>query len=271
MWEIFFKQLSARIASIFFILYSFWWVFFTFLGIVPAFHYDLFTVSYGFVAIWGSIFGFIIAKHWGGLRSIMGKAIFFFALGLALQEVGQLGYTYYIYYLGIDVPYPSWGDIAFYGSIPCYLIGVSYLARAAGVRLSLHTFASKLQAIFIPASLLILSYFLFLQDYQFDWSNPLVIMLDLGVPVGQAIYIGIAILTYTLTRGFLGGIMKTKVLLVLFALFAQYIADWTFLYQANRGTWTVSGVNDYMFFFAYFIMTIALINLSAKSLKKHLE
>jgi len=252
-------ELTAKIALAFFVLYTLWFIYFHLPGVPAGNHFDWFTVSYGLIAAWGAIWGFVVAKKWGGFRSMMGKSIIFFSSGLVLQEVGQLGYTYYIYYKGIEVPYPSWGDFAFYGSIPCYIIAVLYLAKAAGIRISLQSFTNKLQAVLLPLGMLLFSYFLFLQGYEFDWSQPLTVFIDLGAPLLQAVYISLAILTFLLTRGILGGVMRSKVLFILFALLAQYMADWTFLYQASRGTWTVSGINDYMFFIAYFLMAFGLI------------
>jgi hypothetical protein len=250
--------LSAKIAVIFFVLFTLWFCYFHIPGVEAQLHYDWFTVTYGVMAAFGAVWGFVIAKKWGWIHSLMGKSIALFSLGLALQEFGQIGYTYYIYYLHVDVPYPSWGDIGFYGSIPCYTLAVWYMAKAGGIHISLRSFASKMQAIAIPTAMLLLSYFFFLRGYEFDWSHPLTVFLDIGVPIGQAVYISLAILAYTLTRGTLGGIMRTKVLFILFALLVQYISDWTFLYQASRGTWAVSGINDYMFFVSYFLMAFGL-------------
>jgi len=37
----------------------------------------------------------INSRKWGGLRSVMGKAILMFSLGLVAQEFGQLSYAFY--------------------------------------------------------------------------------------------------------------------------------------------------------------------------------
>jgi hypothetical protein len=191
----------------------------------------------------------------------MGKSIFFFSLGLLFQEIGQITYSSYIYFLHIPVPYPSIGDLFFYGTIPLYIAAVIYLAKASGIHISLRSFENKLQAILIPLGVLTFSYLMLLQNYIFDWSNPLKTVLDFVVPFGQAIYISLAILTHTLTKGILGGLMKNKVLTILFALLIQYMADWTFIYQASRGTWYAGGIDDYMFLCAYFLMTLGLLQL----------
>lgn len=253
------KEIQAKIALILFLLYTIWFIDFHLFTAQGGSQRDWFSVTYGIMAIWGSFWGFIIAKKWGGIKSIIGKAIIFFTVGLGFQELGQLAYTYYIYHLGIEVPYPSIGDLFFYGTIPLYIIGIIYLAKSSGMRISKLSLIHKSQAIIIPLGLLLLSYFFFLKGYKFDWSHPLKVFLDFAVPLGQAIYISLAILTYTFTKGVLGGLMKNKVLFILFALCMQYVADWTFLYQASKGIWYAGGINDYMYLVAYFVMTLGLL------------
>lgn len=271
MWYTIRKEFTAKLAVVFFIVYALWFIYFHLPGVPAGSQYDWFTATYGVVAIWGSFWGFLIARKWGWFRSIMGKSIIFFALGLAFQEAGQLAYTYYIYFLKIELPYPSIGDILFISSVPCYSIAVMFLAKASGVRISLQSFIGKMQAILIPVGMVLASYFIFLQGHEVKLSEPGKIFFDFGYPLGDAIYISLAILTFTLTKGVLGGIMKSKVLLILIAMLIQYIADWTFLYQASRGTWSVSGINDFIYLTAYFIMTLALLNLNTQSIKKYLD
>ena len=57
----------------------------------------------------------------------------------------------------IDVPYPSIGDIGYFGSIPLYIFGVIFLAKSMGVELSLGSFANKLKALLIPVTILSIS------------------------------------------------------------------------------------------------------------------
>jgi hypothetical protein len=89
------------------------------------------------------------------------------------------------------------------------------------------------------------------------------VFLDFGYPLGQAIYVSLALLTYLLSTKTLGGIMKNKVLLILFALAVQYAADYNFLYQAYAETWSVSGYGDVIYLFAYFLMAVGLLQLKA--------
>lgn len=256
------KEVLAKIVLVSFVLLSIWWFILRFLHLPnDSNENQLFAAVYGLIALVGGTWGMVISLRWGGFHSVMGKSIFFFAIGLLFQEIGQILYSYYIYFLKIAVPYPSIGDFFFYGTIPFYIIAVVYLAKASGIHISLRSFKNKLQAVLIPLGVLTLSYLIFLQNYTFDWSSPLKVIIDFGAPFGQAIYISLAILTYTLTKGILGGIMRSKVLFILLALLVQYVADWTFIYQASRGTWYAGGINDYMYLCAYFLMTMGILQM----------
>ena len=218
-----------------------------------------FGYTYGLMALVGAIIGFITARQWGGFRTVLGKALMFFALGLFAQEAGQLIFTYYNYVSKIQIPYPSWGDVAYFGSTLSYICGGVFLAKAAGVKFSLKTNRYKIIAILVPAILLAISYWVFLHNHQYDWHKPLTVFLDLGYPIGDATYISLAITAYLLSRKLLGGIMRAGIIVVMLALFLQYISDFTFLYQSNRGTYLGGQFDDLFYFISYFVMTAAMI------------
>lgn len=252
-------QFFAKVLFVMFIFFSFWWVFMTSFLPRDHFSYGLYGTLYGVIAAWGGGWGLIIAREWGGFKSVMGKAIIMFSLGLFAQEFGQCAYTFYIFVLNDEIPYPSVGDIGFFGTIPFYIYGAYLLAKAAGVRFSLKSYINKLQAILIPVAMLSVAYFLFLRDYTFDFSQPLKIFLDFGYPFGQAIYISIAILTYSLTRSILGGLMKTKVLFLIAAFGVQFLADYAFIYFHDQ--YYPGSILDYLYVFAYFLMGIGIFQL----------
>lgn len=263
MWETIKGEWQAKLLILMFIVLSVWWLFIQFPPGNKSPLFEFYGVVYGVLALLGGIWGIQIAMKWGGLKSALGKSLFMFALGLFAQEFGQITYFIYVFFLHIEVPYPSIGDIGYFGSIPFYILGTIYLARVAGVKISLKSYLSKAQALIIPAVILGAAYFFFLQDYAFDTSKPLTVFLDFAYPLGQAIYISIALLTYTLTRNMLGGIMKSKILFILFALLVQFLSDYTFLFQSSRGIWTPHGINDFMYQVAYFVMVLGLLQLGA--------
>ncbi len=250
------KEWQAKVALLLFILISIWWIYTQFQPLDDINH-EYFGNVYGVVALWGAICGIVTSVKWGGIKSLMGRALLCFSFGLLAQEFGQLAYSYYIHVLHIDIPYPSIGDIGFFGTIPFYILGALFLAKASGGKVSMSSFVNKIQALLIPLVLLAVGYTLFLKDYEFDFSAPLKIFLDFGYPLGQAIYISIAILTYTLTRNLLGGVMKNKVMFFIIAFLAQFLADYVFLFF--QSSYYPGGFIDYFYLLSYFLMAMAIL------------
>jgi hypothetical protein len=272
MFETIKKEWQAKIAIILFLLLTTWWLINQFIIGNQNIHYDGFFdfgEFYGYIALLGGFSGIFIAKKWGGFNSLVGKAMYMFSFGLFAQEFGQLSYAWYNDIYKTPGPYPSMGDIGFFGSIIFYIIGILSLTKASGVNIGLKSYAKKIQAFSIPLTILLIGYFLFLKGYTFDWKNPVKIFLDFGYPLGQAIYVSFAILTYTLSKNILGGVMKNRILFILVALFVQFLSDYTFLYQSNKGTYTVGGISDYIYLVAYLLMTLGLIQF--KTAYNHLQ
>ncbi len=264
-----FSRAAVKVALVFFISVTFWWVslYFRFGQNSYEEHY-LFAATYGLICLWGAFFGFNQARRWGGLSSVIGRALAALSLGLLAQEFGQLVFSFYNIFLGVEIPYPSLADLGFFGSIPFYVVGVILLGRSSGVRFSLSRFAGQMQAVLIPLFLLLASYFLFLRNYEFDWSSPLKVFLDFGYPLGQGLYLSLTLLFYSLSRHLLGGLMRNKMLLLFLAFLMQYLADYNFLFQSSRGTWLNGGYGDYLYFLSYFMMTLGLISFYDRRLER---
>ncbi len=242
---------------ILFLLFTFFWILRNYFIQANEFFYWPFSF-YMLLPLFGGVTGLLTSTNWGGAKSTIGRAILFLSFGLLAQVLGQLYYFISIDFLHIEIPYPSIGDIGYFGSIPLYITGIWFLSKAIGTKNALNI-KSAFLVVLLPILLLIFSYIEFLKDYEFDWSAPLVIFLDFGYPFGQAIYISIAILTFLLSIKYLGGKLKYPVLVLLFALLCQYASDFVFLYQVNNETWTGGGINDFMYLFSYFVMTMGLL------------
>ncbi len=256
--------LAKKLGIGLFVALSIWWVIIAFIFKNEYTNANLFWgASYQLMAIFGVIFGLVISKSWGGFKSIMGKTIILFSIGLLFQVFGQTIFSFYNLVLKVEIPYPSLADIGYFMSIPFYAYAAILLGKASGAGLSLKSIHKKIVAVLIPLIILIISYMVFLQGYEFDWSNLLRVFLDFGYPFGQAFYISIALLVFILSKKFLGGLMRPKVLLILSALAVQYAADYNFLYQAYNETWINGGYGDYIYLFSYFIMSLALISLGS--------
>lgn len=215
--------------------------------------------AYFVLALYGGITGLVISKYWGGFKSLLGKAVIAFSTGLFLQAFGQAVYAYYAIFKGVEAAYPSIGDFGYVGSVFLYIYGVMLLAKTSGIKISLRSYLNKTQAIGIPLILLLVSYIIFLRGYEFDWSSPAKIFIDFGCPLGQAVYVSIAILVLILSRNVLGGLLKRPILLLLLALAVQYLADFVFLYMFNQDTYVAGGIADILYFLAYFFMGYSLI------------
>lgn len=251
---------SAKVGLLFFIVVTYWWTYLHLKFLPGDRPYYVWAATYGLIALWGGWRGLVMSRRWGGLKSILGKALIFLSVGLILQEFGQIVFSYYNIALGIDIPYPSLADVGFFGTVPFYIFGIVYLGKAAGIEFSMRRLASQLQVVLIPLSLLAVAYFWFLRGYEFDFSQPLKVFLDFGYPLGQAIYVSLALLVYSLTRQLLGGVMREKVLLLLWGFSIQFIADYNFLFQSSHGTWVNGGYGDYLYFLSYSLVAIGLIS-----------
>lgn len=263
------KNKLQILVSLMFLGFVGWWFSFQSVVFKQGTSVQWFGGTYGLIALIGSLIGFFAAWRFGGFKTVLGKALVFLSLGLFLQEVGQLVYTYYVYGAKIAVPYPSWGDAAYFSSELSYIIGAVFLCRTAGIKFSLRHNVYRLIAVIVPVALLVLSYAFFLHHHHFTTNKPLTVLLDLGYPLGEAIYISLAITAYLLSFKLIGGLMKGGLLLVIFALFVQYASDFTFLYQTSRNTWIAGRINDLMYLCAYFAMSTAMIKFL--DIYKHLK
>ncbi len=86
-----------------------WWVSFQSVVTQQGTSVKWFSGTDGLVALVGAIIGYTGARKWGGFKTVLGKSLMFFSIGLFAQEAGQLIYTYYVYGANIQIPYPSWG------------------------------------------------------------------------------------------------------------------------------------------------------------------
>lgn len=221
---------------------------------------NLYGVLYPFISLIGGVYGILISKKWGGYKTVMGRGILFLSLGLLAEVLGQWTWSYFTIIKGIEVPYPSLADIGYFSIIPLYGYAMYNFAIAAGVRFNLRNYFGKIQAVVIPAVMIAVAYFLFLKDIEVDPTNLLQTFLDFGYPGFEAIAISIGILTFSLSRGLLGGVMKSRILFLVFALIAQYVTDYTFLYRAGVGTYFNAGLVDLMYTISLTIMAIGIIS-----------
>lgn len=256
-----FKSRVAKILLFIFLLLFIFWSAINLSGLKSGSLNNLYGALYPIISIIGGTYGLlVIAKRWGGVKSVIGRGIVFLSLGLYGEAFGQLTWSYYTIVRQIEIPYPSIADIGYFSIIPLYGLAMYNFAKASGVHITLRNYSGKLQAIFVPLLMVGVAYFLFLKDVEIEFSNPLRTFLDFGYPGFEAIAVSIGILTYSLSRGILGGRMKKRVLFLIFALIFQYITDYTFLYQAGVGIYYNAGLVDLMYTTSLLIMSLGILH-----------
>jgi hypothetical protein len=256
------KDLYSKLIVTLFLILTISWAVLYISGLKEHTYNYLFGALYGIVALVGGVRALIISRKWGWTRSVMGKALICLGVGLLSQEFGQIIFSLYNIVLRVEVPYPSIADLGFFGTIPFYIAGILFLAKASGSQFTLNKLSHRIQMILIPVAILIAAYVFFLKDYTFDWTHPIKVLLDFGYPLGQAVYVSIAFVTYSLSKNVLGGVMRNKILLLIIAFISQFIADYNFLYQSNSGSWYNGGYGDYLYLVAYFIMSVGIFELN---------
>jgi hypothetical protein len=242
-----------------FVFYSIFWVAINSLGLKETMWANYFTDSYGIIAGVGGIAGLFVSRRWGGITSLLGKSLFLFSIGLLFNFLGQVSYAIYFYVYNIENPYPSFGEVFYFGSVFIYIYAVWLFGKVSGTQISLKALRNRVIVFILPIFMMIASYLFFLRDYQIDASTPIITFLDFGYPLGEAILVSLSVLAYFLSRNVLGGMMRNRVLFFIGALIVQYIADSVFLYRTFEGIWYAAGLSDYIFVVAYFLMALALI------------
>ena len=155
-------NLAEKFTGALFIVMTAWWAVLYFSFGAQLSEQNLYwAASYQIIAWWGGIYGLMSSRAWGGFKSLMGKGILFFSIGLLFQGFGQSVFSYYTTILGVDIPYPSIADIGYFGSIIFYVLGIASMAKVAGAGVRLRNLGGKALALFIPMGMLIFSYAFF--------------------------------------------------------------------------------------------------------------
>ena len=100
---------------------------------------------YQIMAVFGGVIGLAVSHKWGGNKSLLGKAIMFFSIGLLLQSFGQTVDSYYNFFKNATIPYPSLGDLGFMGSVVAYIAGAAYLMKATGFGFSIKSLKDEMR------------------------------------------------------------------------------------------------------------------------------
>lgn len=225
---------------------------------------------FGLIPLLSGILGMIKSSIWGGLKSSLGRAVFFVSLGLALWGMGESVWSYYNFFKGVPAPYPSLADIGFAPSIFFWILGTAYLSRATGALLVLkRSTKAKIITVLLPLILLVPSYYVQVQIAKGGVLVPegetlLKTILDVAYPFGDFLALLFAALVAILSYRYFGGIYKRAVYYLLGGLAVMYCADSIFSYTTTKGTYYNADWGDLLLTFGLFLISVGILAFASK-------
>lgn len=209
-------------------------------------------------------------RMWGGLKSSLGKAVFFVSLGLALWGLGESIWSYYNFFKGVPAPYPSLADIGFAPSIFFWILGTAFLSIATGAFYALKkSHGAKALALLAPLVLLIPSYYIQVHLARGGVLIPkneslLKAILDIAYPFGDFLALLFAASVYVLSYRYFGGLYKRAVSYILVGLALMYFGDSIFSYTTTKGTYYNGNWGDLVLTIGLSCMTFGILAFAAK-------
>jgi len=248
----------------FFIFLVVFWAILFFNETKDGFYNYLYSFLFGLIPLFAGIIAMIRAKVWGGLKSAVGKAVFFIGLGIFLWGCGETIWSYYNFFLGIPAPYPSWADLGFAPSIFFYGLGAFYLSKATGAKFGLRSKSAKFFVTLAPIVILMLSYYLLVEVARGgtlipEGETPLKTLLDIVYPLGDFIALTIAIIISGLSFQYLGGRYKIDIYSILLGLGVMFIGDTLFSYTTTVGTYYNANFGDLVLTTGLFLLSFGVL------------
>jgi hypothetical protein len=225
---------------------------------------------FGLIPLIGGVIGVVKAKLWGGLKSTMGKAIFFISFGLLLWGFGECIWSYYNFFQANPAPYPSLADIGFAPSIFFWILGTFYLARASGAMFALKkSNGAKVLAILVPLILLVPSYYVQVTLAREGTlippgESPLKVILDIAYPLGDFLALVFGALVFSLSFKYFGGLYRRAIISVLIGLAVMFVADSVFSYTTTKGTYYNADWGDLLLALGLTFMTFGILAFATK-------
>ncbi|MFO0704816.1 MAG: hypothetical protein U0517_02440 [Candidatus Andersenbacteria bacterium] len=219
----------------------------------------------------GGFLGLASARGWGWWSSSIGRSLIFISIGTAAFGGGMIMWNYYLFFKGVEVPYPSMADI-FFGSCPLFwTIGIVLLLRSTGAKYAVKKTGGKLLVTLLPAIVILVSYYLLFivaRNGTIDVAGGKTkLFFDFYYPIGDAILLSLTILTYKLTKKYIGGIFKKAMPILLLGFFMMYFADFLFVYMTTKGSYFNGSISDFLYTVTFFILGLGLAQFNPKRLR----
>jgi hypothetical protein len=229
-----------------------------------------YSLLFGLIPLFGGLVGMFKARIWGGLKSALGKAIFFISLGLFLWGAGESIWSYYNFIKHVPAPYPSLADLGFAPSIFFWILGTAFLSIATGAMFALRkTHLAKVFAFGLPLLLLIPSYYVQIKVAKNGVLIPpgetlLKTILDTAYPFGDFLALTFAAVVWGLSYKYFGGVYRRSVMYLLLGLAVMYFADSIFSYTTTKGTYYNADWGDMLLALGQFLMTFGILSFASR-------
>lgn len=225
---------------------------------------------FGLIPLVGGVMGVFRARLWGGLKSTLGRAIFFVSFGLILWGFGETIWSYYNFFRHVAAPYPSLADIGFAPSIFFWALGAAYLSVATGALFALKkSHLTKFLVLLAIVVLCVPSYYIQIHVARGGVLIPkgetvLKTVLDITYPFGDFLALIFAAIVYVLSRRYFGGIYRRAVIYLLSGLAVMYCADSVFSYTTTKGTYYNADWGDLLLALGLFLITYGILAFASK-------
>lgn len=253
-----------KICFSFFALLIVFWVILYFSGVQEGGYNTLYIFLYGLIPLFGGAAALVGYRKWGGLSTTLGKAILLLGFGLFCWGLGETVWSYYSYFLDVEIPYPSIADLFFAPSVFFYTLGTIYLARVTGARYSLNRVSSKFLLVLAPLAALIITFYLIIVigndgELLSDKASLVGSILDIAYPLGDAVSLSVALVVAGFSFTYSGGLYRYDVASVLAGLALMFAADSYLSFSSTAGTAYSGDVGDLLFTCAVFALTYGLL------------
>src|SRR3989344_6545223 len=183
-------NIYQKILLVFLVILVVFWVAIAIKGSREGFYNYLYSFLIGLVPLFAGIIAMKKAHIWDGFKTTIGKAVFFIGLGIFCWGAGEMVWSYYNFFIGVAIPYPSLADIFYAPSILFYGLGIVYLSGATGAKFGLKNTYAKVFVILAPIIILIVSYYLLVVVARSgvllsENEGPLKVILDIIYPLGD--------------------------------------------------------------------------------------
>lgn len=234
---------------------------------------NYFALSLSLTPLIAGVLGFKVAKHWGGAKSLFGKATLSLSTGLTLWAIGNVIWAYYNIFKHVAAPYPSLADFGYGLGVLFWILCTVYLGKALGVPLLIKNKPKLKWGAVIFALLSIgLSYYLFIKvarggSLGLQKSQLLNAFFDLYYPLTDVCSLLVISFVSIVSARYVGGLLRLPVYAILTGVLCSYIYDLTFSYATTKGTYANGQFSDIFLLAATALLSFSIALLDSRALK----